>query len=104
MVAGVAITPTLPRSLIAAAISASGPIGAGRCRRVAGDDQELGATIEQEGGVALDQLAQPRDRLRPVGEVGAVAEVEEALLRQGDEALVQNGEAADPGIEDGYRE
>jgi hypothetical protein len=28
-----------------------------------------------------------------------VAEVEKVLVRQGDEALVQDGEAADPGVE-----
>jgi len=33
--------------------------------------------------------------LDSVGELGAVAEVEKVLLRERDQALVQNGEAAD---------
>ncbi len=37
--------------------------------------------------------------LRAVGKLGAVAEVEEVLLGQRDEALVKDGEAADSGVE-----
>ena len=42
--------------------------------------------------------------LRAVGESGGVAEIEVALLRQRDEQLVEDGEPADPRVEDGDRQ
>ena len=43
-------------------------------------------------------------RLGAVGKAGVVAEVDVVLLGQRDEALVEHGEAADPGVEDGDRQ
>ena len=107
--------------MIAAAISASGSItattstprsAADRARRlepggggrVAGDHDQLRAAVEQVGGVALDALAQLGVGLRAVGKARVVAEVEVVLLGQRDEALVQHGEPADAGVEDGDRQ
>ena len=49
-------------------------------------------------------LAQLFRGLRAVRELGVVAEVEEVLGGQRDEALVQDREAPDPGVEDRYRQ
>ena len=40
------------------------------------------------------------ERTRPIGETGAVAEVDEVLVRHRDQALVQDGEPAGAGVED----
>ena len=49
--------------------------------------------------IAADPLAEAVGVARPVGEHRRVAEVDEVLLGQRDEALVQHGEPADPGVE-----
>ena len=49
--------------------------------------------FQADAGAELPRLP------RPVGEPGGVAEVDVVLLRQGDQALVQDGEAADAGVE-----
>ena len=41
-------------------------------------------------------------RTRPVGQPRVVAEVDEVLLRERDQALVENGQAADAGVEQAY--
>ena len=72
--------------------------------RVAGDHDQLRPPVEQEAGVALDALAQLVRCLRPVGKARVVAEVDVVLLGQRDQELVQHGEPADPGVEDGDRQ
>jgi hypothetical protein len=54
--------------------------------------------------VAGDALAQLLRALGAVGEVGVVAEIEEVLRGQRDQALVQDGQPADAGIEHRDRE
>ena len=76
----------------------------GRGGGVAGDHDQLRAAVEQVGGVALDAGAQLLVGLGSVGKARVVAEVEVVLLRQRDEALVQDGEPADAGVEDGDRQ
>jgi hypothetical protein len=73
-------------------------------RRVAGDDDQFRPPVEQKADVSLDALFELRGGLRPIREAGVVAEVEEVLLGQGDEALVQDREAADAGVKDGNRQ
>jgi hypothetical protein len=51
-----------------------------------------------------DALAQLLLGAGAVGKAGGVAEVEEVLLGQRDEELVQDGEPAYAGVEDGDRE
>ena len=87
-------------------------LGAERPRRleagpgggVAGDHDQLRAAVEQVRGVALDALAQLGLALRPVREARIVAEVDVVLLGQRHQALVQHGEPADAGVEDGDRQ
>src|SRR5207245_5388820 len=43
------------------------------------------------------------ERPRAVREAGAVPEVDEILVREGDEALVKDGQPAHPGVEDSDR-
>ena len=79
-------------------------VPARRGRRVAGDHSSFAPRSSRKRVDLRDRVAQPSWRLGPVREVGGVAEVEEVLLRQRDEALVQDGEPADPGVEDGDRQ
>ena len=72
----------------------------GRGGGVAGDDDQLHALALEVGG---DLVGEPRDlgeRPRAVGEPRVVAEVDEVLVRHRDQALVENREAADAGVED----
>jgi hypothetical protein len=71
----------------------------GRRGRVARDDDELHALRLEEGADLAREAPQLRERARPVRETGAVAEVDEVLVRQRDEALVQDGEAAHARVE-----
>ena len=71
----------------------------GRRRRVAGDDDELDALRLEEGADLAREAAHLRERTRPVRQPGAVAEIDEVLVRQGDEALVQHRQAADARVE-----
>ena len=51
------------------------------------------------GADLAGEAAHLRERPRPVGQPRAVAEVDEVLVRQRDEALVQDGQAAHAGVE-----
>ena len=71
--------------------------------RVAGGDDELDAAALE---VARDLGGEPTDLLEgtgPVREAGAVAEVDEILVRERDEALVQDGQPAHARVEDADR-
>jgi hypothetical protein len=68
-------------------------------RRVAGGDDQLHALVLEVG---RDLGREPSDlvqRTRPVRESRAVPEVDEVLVRKGDEALVEDGEPAHPRVE-----
>ena len=76
-------------------------VGKSRGRRgVARGDDELDALLLEVardlGGEAADLV----ERARPVGKPRAVSEVHEVLVRERDEALVQDGEAAHARVED----
>ena len=71
----------------------------GRGRRVAGDDDELDALRLEVGADLAREAAHLVERTRPVGQPRAVAEVDEVLVRQRDEALVQHRQAADARVE-----
>ena len=72
-------------------------------RGVAGGDDELDALLLE---VAGDLGGEPPDlveRARPVRQPRTVAEVDEVLVRERDEALVQDGETAHARVEDADR-
>ena len=113
---GVASTPTRALAVIAAAISACGSTTgttstprAAATSRVTSSPTEvavlqaitssLAPRSSSSVGDPRDPLAQLRRVLVAVGEHRRVAEVDEVLLRQRDEALVEDGEAADAGVE-----
>ncbi len=112
-----AIRPTLPLAVALAASRDSGPNDRDhgndalelvaerrqrrRGRRVAGDDEQLGAPVEQDAGELAGELGELRRGAVAVGEARGVAEVEEVLVGKRHEALVQNGEPADAGVENG---
>ena len=114
---GVASTPTLPLSVIAAAISACGsttgttstPCSAATSRATSAPIEvavlqaitsSLAESVaEQPLGDRADPLAQPLRVAGAVGEHRRVAEVDEVLLGQRDQALVEDGEPADPRVE-----
>jgi hypothetical protein len=71
-----------------------------RGRGVAGGDDQLDPEVLQ---VCRDLVREALDLLPAPGAVRAprpVAEVEEVLVRHGDEALVEDGEAPGSGVED----
>jgi len=72
---------------------------ADRGRRVAGNHQQLRAALQQHRRNLPDSLPQPLRITRAIGEHRRIAEIDEVLLRQRDQALVQHGEATDAGIE-----
>ena len=72
-------------------------------RRVAGDDEQLRAAREELLGDLQREGLELGPRALAVGEARGVAQVEEVLVGQRDEQLVQDGEAADAGVEDGDR-
>ena len=67
--------------------------------RVAGDDDELDALRFQERADLAGEAPHFVERARPVRQPGAVAEVDEILMRQRDEALVQHRQAAHARVE-----
>ena len=76
-------------------------VGERRCRRgVAGRDDELDALLLEVARDLGREAADLVERARPVGKPRAVAEVDEVLVRERDEALVQDGEAAHARVED----
>ena len=77
----------------------AGHVLADRGRGVAGDHQQLRAVVEEHLGDPADPLAQHLGVAGPVGEHRGVAEVDEVLLGQGDQALVEDGQPADPRVE-----
>ena len=79
-------------------------VTARRGRRVTRHHQELRAPVEQEAGTERDPGAEPVRGLGAVGKSGGVAEIQVALLRQRHEQLVEDGEPADPRVEDGDRQ
>src|SRR5204862_2319977 len=72
--------------------------------RVAGDDEQLRAAVEQVRDQALDPGTQPGGRLGAVREAFRVAEIDVVLLRERDEQLVEHREPTDSGVEHGDRE
>ena len=71
----------------------------GRRRRVAGDDDELDPLRLEEQADLAGEAPQLCKRARAIREPRAVAEVDEVLVRERDEALVQHGQPPDAGIE-----
>ena len=72
-------------------------------RRVAGDEDELDA-LGLEMHADLERVAADlRQRLRPVRQPRAVAEVDDVLVRQRHEQLVHHRQAAGPRVEDSDR-
>ncbi len=59
----------------------------------------LAPRSSSSSAIEPDPFTQAVDVARPVGEHRRVAEVDEVLLGQRDQALVQHREAADPGVE-----
>ena len=115
-VAGVASTPTLPDSVIAAAISASGSItvttstpASAAISRAASWPAEVAelqaitssfAPRSSRKRVSCSTCARSSSGgSRSVRETARVAQVDIVLLGQRDEALVQHGEPADPRVE-----
>ena len=72
-----------------------------RCGRrgVARGDDELDALLLEVAGDLGREAADLVERTRTVGEPRAVSEVHEVLVRQRDEALVQDGESAHARVE-----
>ena len=68
-------------------------------RRVAGRDDELHALLLEVAGDLGREAPDLVQRPRPVRQPRAVAEVDEVLVREGDQALVQDGEPAHAGVE-----
>ena len=68
-------------------------------RRVACHHEQLRTPVEQEPHQLLDPRPQPLAGLVAVREPRRVAEIEVVLLRQGDQQLVEDRQAADPRIE-----
>ncbi len=76
-----------------------------RCRRVAGDEDELHVLPREVRPDLAREAADLLERPRPVRQARVVAEVDEVLVRHRDEALVEDGQAADSRVEnsDGAR-
>ena len=70
--------------------------------RVAGHHDELDLLAGQTGRGGEGQTAHLGEGLGAVGEVPRVAQVDEVLVGQVDQALVQHGQPAHPGVEDAY--
>ena len=68
-------------------------------RRVAGRDDELHALLLEIAGDLGREAPDLVQRARPVRQPRTVAEVDEVLVREGDQALVQDGEPAHAGVE-----
>ena len=68
-------------------------------RRVAGRDDELHALLLEIAGDLGREAPDLVQRARPVRQTRTVAEVHEVLVREGDQALVQDGEPAHAGVE-----
>ena len=68
-------------------------------RRVAGSDDELDALALEVAGDLAREAADLVERPRAVRQAGAVAEVDEVLVRHRDQALVKDGEPTGTGVE-----
>ena len=68
---------------------------------VARDDQELGALVDEPCSELERKGLELGLRAVAVGEPRRVAQVDVVLVRQRHQALVEHGESADAGIEDG---
>ena len=118
---GVASTPTRPLAVIAAAISACGsttgttstPAAAATSRATSSPTEvavlqaitsSFAPRPSSSSAIAADPLPQPRRVAAAVGEHRRVAEVDVVLLGQRDQALVEDGEAADAGVEHRHRQ
>ena len=73
---------------------------AGCGRRVAGDDHELDALLLEMAPHLEREAAHLCKRAGAVRQPGVVAEVHRILVRQRDEQLVEDGEAAHARVED----
>ena len=71
--------------------------------RVARRDDQLDALALQVARDLSREAADLGERARAVREPGGVSQVEEVLVREGDEALVQDGQAAHARVEDADR-
>ena len=74
-----------------------------RARRVAGDDEQLARRASSNSAIWSAKLLELRGAALAVGKARGVAEVEEVLVRELDEQLLQDGQPADAGVEDGDR-
>ena len=68
----------------------------GSGRRVAGDEDQLHVLGGEEARDLAGIDAHLRERARPVRQPRAVAEVDEVLVRERDQALVQDGQPTHP--------
>ena len=66
---------------------------------VAGDDDELHVPLLEEGADLAREATYLRERPRPIREPGVVTEVDEILVRERDEAFVEDGQAAHARVE-----
>jgi len=66
---------------------------------VAGSHDELDALAFEKVCDLESEATDLGERPRPVRQAGAVAQVDEVLVRQGHQALVQDGEPTDTGVE-----
>ena len=69
--------------------------------RVAGHHEQLRAAVEQDARELAGEAEQLVRAAVAVREASGVAEIEKVLVRKRHEALVQHGEPADSGVEDG---
>ena len=67
---------------------------------VARDEDELHVLLLEIGADLAREAPDLLERTRAVRQARVVAEVDEVLVRHGHEALVQNGETTDSGVED----
>src|SRR5919204_350016 len=75
----------------------------GRRRRVAGRDDELHALLLEVDADLAREHPQLAEGPRTVRQPRVVAEVDEVLVRKGDETLVEDGQAAHARVEDAHR-
>ena len=74
----------------------------GSGRGVARHDDELDVLGLEAGRDLVCESAQLLERVRAVRETTGIAEVHEVLVREGDEALVEDGEPSDTRVEQAY--
>ena len=78
------------------------PRQCGRRGGVAGDEDELHVLPGKVGADLARETADLFERTRAVRQARVVAEVDEILVRHRHEALVEDGQSPDTGVEDAY--